>query len=335
VNPPLAESPPLAAPPRARDRKGGLSFGIVAAVFLGLLAVGFTVALVIHRRYVGFERVAARHIPADTSLAMRWDVEKVALFEPTRRFLLPLFDATRGEAPSGETRRERLSRAAGLEIGRDLREAVVLFGPAPGDWAVVLAGSFPTGDLLKPLLGALEHEGARSGGPNRITTPGGLIVSRAADGAFVLAGNASRLDATLVSRDPPPAVPRIGAGALVLHPNRPGLPAGAAEVLAPLGDVTEVVGQAEWGNPLRVELTLQFRHEPPPDIGERVRRSLALLWGPEAARLEQRFGPPQLQSAGNQAVRVRLALDDVALQHAADRAARAVVSGLALRPVLD
>jgi hypothetical protein len=334
VNPPIAEQPPLVAPDRPRDRKGGLPFGLIAAVFLTLLVIGFAVALVIHRRYVGFERVAARHVPPDTSLALRWDVEKVSLFEPTRRFLLPLVDATRGDKPA-ESRRERLSKAAGVEIGRDLREVVVLFGPAPGDWAVVFGGSFPAGDVTRPVLGVLEAEGARADGPSRIATPDGFLLSRAPDGVFVLAGNSARLEAALPAREPPPAIPRVGAGALVLHPDRGGLPSGTADVLRPLGEVSEVVAQAEWGKPLRVDVTLRYRGQPPADVAERVRAAFGVLFGADAPRLERFFGRLKVESAGNQAVRVRLSLDDPALQHAAARAAQAIVSGLALRPALD
>jgi len=336
VNPPLAESSPLGAPGLVPDRKGGISFRLVALVFAVLLALGLTLALVIHRRYVGFERIATRHIPPDTALALRWDVEKVSLFEPTRRFLLPLLDATRAGAPPGETRRERMSRAAKLEVGRDLREVVVLFGPGAREWAVVFAGSFPDGDLVTPLLGALAPEGARAAGERGILTPDGYAFGRADDGAFVLASSSARLDAVLTPRAIPTGIARTGAGSLLVHTDEQvGLPAGAAELFAPLGELREVTAEAQWGNPLRIELALHFRHDPPTDLPARVHRAFKGLLGPDLARLEQRFGALTLQRAGNREVRIRLRLDDLALERAADRASRAVVSGLALRPVLE
>jgi hypothetical protein len=333
MNPPLAESAPLV--PLVRDRKGGLPFGVVALVFVALLAIGLTVASFIHGRYVGFERVAARHVAPDAAFVLRWDVEKVSLFEPTRRFLLPLLDAN---APAGatETRRERLTRAANLQVSRDLREVLVTFGPNAGDWAVVLAGSFPKGDVMHAVGGALQTEGVRSAGPSRVATANGVQLGRSEDGAFILAGNETRFDATLPSRAIPSTIERLGAGSFFLVPQRGGgLPTGAADVLAPLGDVAEVTGRADWGSPLRVELRLRYRGEPPADIDARVQRSLQGLFGADLARLEQRFGRFHAQPAGSSTVKVRLSLDDTALEQGADRAARAVLSGLALRPALD
>ena len=338
MDPSLAETPVLISGATQRDRSGGLPFWVIALGFVTLLGLGLTLAFVIHSRFVGFERIAARHVPADTTLALRWDVEKVSLFEPTRRFLLPLFDATPAAAPatpSAGTRRSRLASAAQLEIGRDLREAVLLFGPEPGDWAVVLAGSFPKGDLSGSILGTLQSEGARAAGSGRIQTPSGMLFARAPDGAFVIAANQVRLEAALRAQEPPASIPRLGAGALVLHPDRGGLPPGAKEVLEPLGPVTEVLAQAEWGSPLRVDVTFRFPEAPPADAAERIQVAFERLFGPDAARLQQRFGRLKLQPAGNRAVRVRLLLDDPALMIAADRAARAVVSELALRPALD
>jgi hypothetical protein len=332
MNPPLAESAPLV--PLVRDRKGGLPFGVVALVFVALLAIGLTVASFIHGRYVGFERVAARHVAPDAAFVLRWDVEKVSLFEPTRRFLLPLLDAN---APSGvtETRRERLTRAANLQVSRDLREVLVTFGPNAGDWAVVLAGSFPKSDVMPAMGSALHAEGVRSAGPSRLATTTGVQLARAEDGAFLVAGSEASLAATLPSRAIPPSIERLGAGSFILVPGRGGLPAGAAEVLAPLGDLAEVTGRADWGSPLRVELTLRYRGAPPADIDARVQRALQALFGPDFARLEQRFGRFRAKPAGNGAVKVRLSLDDTALEQGADRAARAVASGLALRPARD
>jgi hypothetical protein len=335
VNPPLVENPPGPAARLVRDRKGGISFRIVALGFALLLALGLTLGFAIHRRYVGFERIAARHVPPDTTFVLRWDVEKVSLFEPTRRFLLPLLDATRSERPVGESRRERVSHATGLQIGRDLREIVILFGPRAGDWAAVLAGSFPKGDWFTPLAGVLKAEGARALGAERMSTPDGLFLARAEDGAFIVASSAARLDAVLPARAIPNGIERTGAGSLVVHAKGAGLPEGAEALITPLGELSELTGVARWGSPLRVELTLHFREQPPADLGARIRRSLEVLLAEDLARLEQRFGRLDVQPAGNREVRVRLSLDDVALGHAANRAGSVVVSGLALRPVLE
>lgn len=318
----------------ATDRKGGLPFGLVALVFVTLLAAGLTLAWYIHGRYVGFERVVAQHVTPDAALVVRWDVEKVSLFEPTRRFLLPLLDATRSPSAGGATRRERLSQSAKLEIGRDLREVLVLFGPSPGDWAVVFGGSFPKGELTRPIQSALEGEGTREEA-GRITSPDGLALGRAEDGAFVLASSAARLAATLPARTAPEQIRRTGAGSFIAKSESAGLPEGGAALLSALGPVERVTGEATWGSPLRVTLTLHFRGDPPADARQRVQTALARLLGEDLARLEQRFGRFEVHPAGNHALELRFSLDDTALEHAADRAAEAVLSGLALRPALE
>jgi hypothetical protein len=319
------------------DRKGALSFRVVIAVFFGLMLAGLLLGLVIHRRYVGFERVVAHHVPPDAALVLRWDVEKVSLFEPTRRFLLPLIDAhpAAGPAvsePEGARRRDRVAERTGLQLGRDLREALVSFGPAPNDWALVLGGSFPEGDVLSQALPALERDGLRVVAPGRLQTLGGLSLARAIDGAFVLAASPARLDAGLVSRPLQPTTPRTGAGSLVIHPDRQGLPESVREVLSGLGDVSQVLANAEWGSPLSLELEVRFRHTPPADAGERLKRALGSVFLDQLPRLEQKFGPLHVESAENHGVRVRMLLDDIVLEQLARRLSLSLADALALRP---
>jgi len=324
------EAPPLAGGPVARsDRSGALSFPVVMAVFGVLLVLGLALGVVIHRRYVGFERVAAHHVPPDTTLVVRWDVEKVALFEPTRRFLLPLLDAPRAPAPNGgavESRRARFARESGTMVSRDLREAVALFGPGDHDWAVVLAGSFPQGDVVTAAARTFEQEDWpwRRVAADRLVSPEGAALGRTADGAVVLASSSARLDAVLVRRPVLAEVPRIGAGSLRLLPRTPGLPAGTAPLLEVLGRPAEVSGDAEWASPLPVHLVLHFDGQPPADIQERVHRALELLLGEDLQRIERLEAPVSVQSAGNRDVRVTVLFDDIALEHAANRAAQAV-----------
>jgi hypothetical protein len=335
-------APPADASPRP-DRGGALSFWVVAAIFATLLALGVSLAVVIHRSYVGFARIAAYHVPPDTSLVLRWDVEKVSLFEPTRRFLLPLLDvphaaksagtppnATGTPAKAAKTRRDRFADLSGSMLGRDLREAVALFGPGEHDWAVVLAGSFREGDLVAAAQQTLANDGWtwRSLGPGRIASPEGFALGRAADGALVIASSAERLDAVLVPRDALPEVPRVGAGALRLLPSPTGLPAGTPALLASLGDVRAVTGSAKWGSPMPIEVTVEFAQSPPADAKDRIRRLLARLLGDDLARIERQEAPVSVKSAGNHALTVTVLLDDVALERVANRAAETVEQAL-------
>jgi hypothetical protein len=323
---------PAAAKPR--DRRGGLSFAVVGGVFALLLFLGIGLGVIIHRSYVGFERVAARHVPPDASFVLRWDVEKVSLFEPTRRFLLPLLDATpNGGTPTTATRRERFADESGAVLGRQLREVLVTFGPGAGDWTVLVAGSFPRADLIAAAERTLAAESSawRSAGPERLAGPGGVALGRAPDGVVALASSSVRLDAALATHPLQAEVPRLGAGAFVFEPG-PGTPEGVVAVLAPLGPVTRVVAEARWGTPLPLTVTLDFPDTPPADVAARVRRSLELLLGDDLPRIERELAPISVKPAGKRASRVEFVVDDAALEHAGKRAAEAVERVLGVGP---
>jgi len=325
-----------AEPPRVRDRRGGLSFPLVFGVFVALLAFGLAVGFKIHRSYVGFERVAARHVPPDATLVLRWDVEKVSLFEPTRHFLLPLLDEgpPQNGAP-GASRRDRYAKESGVLFGRDLREVLVAFGPGANDWSVLLGGSFPSSDIVAAAARTLGQEGVgfQPLGPRRIATAGGAAIGEGDDGVLVVASSAARLEAALATRPLVAEVPRLGAGSLVVGRAAAGLPRGGAELLAALGSPETIHGEARWGSPLPVSLELGFASAPPADVKDRIRRVLEPLLGEDLARLEHEHGPVRVQPSGNRAVRVELLVDDVALERAANRAAGAVESALGFGPV--
>jgi hypothetical protein len=323
-----AETTSLAGDRRA-DRPGHRSFPLVLAVFVALLGVGVLVAVAIHARFIGFERIVARHVPDDAAVAVRWDVEKVTLFEPTRRFLLPLLDETPTDDldPGERSRRRRLARRSGLEIGRDLREALVLFGPKPGDWAVVAGGSFPRTGVADAVERVLRDEGrsVRRLGEERLETPEGIAFGRASDGALVLASDGARLDAALAVREPNPAVPRTGAGAFLVRGDAPGLSEGVRRALVELGDASRVEGVATWGSPIVLDVTVWYRHGAPPDAVERARRVLAAAFGPgPAPRVELVNGA----SPEGARVAFRVHLDDDALGRGMRRAGDGVYGTL-------
>jgi len=326
---------PAAEAPLPRDRRGGLSFPLVFGVFVALLALGIWGGVKIHRSYVGFERVAAHHVPPDAALVLRWDVEKVSLFEPTRKFLLPILDQAPLEHPAiGSSRRERYAKASGVVFGRDLREVLVAFGPGAGDWSVLLGGSFPSSDIVAAAARTLGQEGisVQPLGPRRIATPSGVAIGQGNDGVLAIASSAARLDAALAMHPLAPEVPRLGAAALVVGPPAPGLPAGGADLLAMLGSPQTVRGEARWGNPLVVSLELGFSSAPPADMKDRVHRALGPLIGEDLPRLEREFGSIRIQPNGNRAIRVELSLDGPALERAANRAALTVESALDFGP---
>lgn len=322
-------------PPLTRDRRGGLSFPLVFGVFVTLLAFGLGVGFKIHRSYVGFERVAAHHVPPDATLVLRWDVEKVSLFEPTRHFLLPLLDGDPlHQGALGASRRERYAKESGVVFGRDLREVLIAFGPGASDWSVLLGGSFPSSDIVAAAARTLGQEGVgfQPLGPRRIATAGGAAIGEGDDGVLVIASSAARLEAALATHPIVPEVPRLGAGALLVVPAAAGLPRGGADLLAALGSPETIHGEARWGSPLPVSLELGFASAPPADVKDRIRRALEPLLGGDLPRLEHQYAPLRVQPNGNRAVRVDLLVDDVALERAANRAAGAVESALGFGP---
>ncbi|HTQ05612.1 MAG TPA: hypothetical protein VMI54_17235 [Polyangiaceae bacterium] len=356
------ESP---APALVPDRGGALSFPVVSAIFGTLLVLGVALGLAIHRSYVGFARVVAYHVPPDVTLALRWDIEKVGLFEPTRRFLLPLLDEVHPPPPAPSTapeprspliallpstgpvkatppgRRDSFAAESGSMIGRDLREVLVLFGPADGDWAVVLGAAFPKGDMVAAVARTFEKEGWpwRDLGKGRLASPGGAAIGRAEDGAFVIASSVARLDAVLPVRELSAEIQRTGAGSLRLEGGRAGLPAGAGEMLAGLGHFERVVGNASFGSPLPIELTVQYGGPPPADVTTGIHRTLERLLGDDLARLEHVYGPikfrPEPLPTSSRQVTVSLLVDDMALERAAKRGAEAVESTLANGPAQE
>jgi hypothetical protein len=299
------------------------------SAFVVLLAIGVASGIAIHRRFIGFERVVARHVPNDVTLAVRWDVEKVTLFEPTRRFLLPLLDETPTDDldPGDRSRRRRLARKSGLEIGRDLREALALFGPGPSDWAIVAGGSFPKAGVSEAVLNVLADEGRRLQriGEERLEAPEGIAFGRASDGALVIASSRERLEAALAVRDATEAIPRSGAGSFVLRTDTSGPSSASRDVLAVLGDVSRVEGIASWGSPLIVDVTVHYRDRSPADALSRARRALALLFGPGPV-------PPtevlSRDAAGGPRMTFRISLNDEALERAARRAGDSVYGTL-------
>lgn len=302
------------------DRSGGQSFLLVGGVFALLLALGVSLGVYIHGRYVAAERVVARHLPADAALVVRWDVEKVTTFEPTRRYLLPLVDMTRAAQKSGEGRTERLRKATGLSVGRDLREVGVAIGPGRDDWAIVAAGSFAKGELVPASERLLAEEGWRWTGSaaGGLIAPEGVALGQAKDGAVVLASSATALARALPEVKDDAVVPRTGAGTLVVRLDRPGVPVSVRSVLEPLGDLAELRAQAEWGSPMPVTVTFRYVREVPADVVLRFRRLVVTLLGDRLAEIERSGGRIEVQPGGNLTVVARLRLDDAALETLAD-----------------
>jgi len=178
------------------------SFEAVAA---GSVALGLTVLAVmfaLYLRYVRYERVALRHLPPGTVLAVRLDVEQAIFYEPIRRHVLPLFGGPSSPPAQADARLSRIELRSRFKRS-DLREIVVGRGDSRADWVIVLAGLFPRDLGSETLAAALSDEpGWTRTDEGRVAEHGsGLTVGRAQDGAIVIASSRSLFASALRPSD--------------------------------------------------------------------------------------------------------------------------------------
>lgn len=182
-----------------------VSFRRLAWLAALLAAVAMAGAYVAYLELLHYRRRAAEHLPPNTVFAARLDVEQVLLFDPVRRHLLPLVElvppaTVRAERPDEQahTRLARL-RAAGLNLGLDLREIVVATTADDG-WLIALGGLFPDRGALAAIEHVLHEENAQ--GWQRVDSrlelsSSGAVVAQAQDGTLLLADRHHTLAAAL------------------------------------------------------------------------------------------------------------------------------------------
>ncbi|HKO53870.1 MAG TPA: hypothetical protein VJV79_39455 [Polyangiaceae bacterium] len=180
------------APARPRT---GLDYRAVLAVFGLTLALAFMAGVFIYFKFVAYGRVAARHLPEDTRLAARIDVETLLISDPIRARLLPLFDQGAPRADL-KPRHDRFRAHTGVELGRDLREIVLSVSDA--GWVLVFGGKFPKSGLVEGLQTTLAEEPTPSVlEDGLLLVQNGPAIGQASDGALVVASDVARLRAAL------------------------------------------------------------------------------------------------------------------------------------------
>lgn len=249
----------------------------IGAGFLALVVLGVMFAL--YLRYVRYERVAARHLPVGTVLAVRVDVEQAVFYEPIRRHILPLFGGPGDSPTQADARLARIEARSRLKRG-DLREIVVARGATRSDWAVVLGGIFPRGS--DRLVTALCDEPGWIASADRSRAehgPTGTAVGRAEDGAVVIASSRDVLAAAVTPTDTFEVLGLSlqGAGGLALSRAGLGELARWGAVLAAgdlpviLSELDGVAGVLSPGE--RILLTTTFRASNR-DVAEKAARGL-------------------------------------------------------------
>lgn len=193
---------------RSRDTKA-VSFRSLARIGLVLVALTIVGVYFAYAKLIHYERHALEHLPEGTEIAGRVDVERVVLFEPVRRYLLPLIDevplGSRVEGVAAGAPMERLVRlrqVAGLNLGFDLRELGFGVTEDGHDWVLSLGGLFPKKGLLDAIERTLREEGATRvvrTEQGLLFEPWGALLAQADDGVLVLASGREALDSALPS----------------------------------------------------------------------------------------------------------------------------------------
>lgn len=243
-------------------------------VFAGLvvsLVLAAGAAVYLYYAYIQYDRVAARHLPPGTGAALRLDLEKVVLYEPVRRHLLPLAnEGSRGRPEGGRpTRLEQVQSATGIELGVDLRELVLGWGPGPGDWVLVVGGRFPREGVLDGLQRVLSEEGAawrRSPDGAALLSARGIAMGQSSDGSLIAAANEATLRGALPVTDTQQrlALSSEGPGAFAVSGDRARtLVPAALRLLAPplraVDDIEHVQGQLALGPELVLTTHVRLR----------------------------------------------------------------------------
>jgi hypothetical protein len=252
-----------------RERGGGIGHRSVFTVFAITISAAFVGGILIYFKFVAYGRVAARHLPDDTVLAARIDVETLLISDPVRSRLLPLFDQGSNGPATLKSRHDRFRAHTGVELGRDLREIVL--GISNSGWVVVFGGKFPRSGLVEGLQTTLEEEHTDSHlAEGVLQVQAGPAVGQAVDGALVVASDAQRLQAALRGGDAylKLGLPPEGAGGFALLVRAP-VPPG-------FGDFELVSGSVQLGKTMAVDVAVRLRAGVTADPGA-VARSFATL----------------------------------------------------------
>lgn len=189
---------------RTRSRVGVAPRWVLAALALSFL-VAFGVASLIYRRYVAFERRAARHLIWDAQVAVRADLENVAFYAAFRDELLPLVQGTHTD-PRLKPRLIRLSQHSGVELGVDIREIAFSRGRDPDTWVLAVSGMFPKAGVVQGIHDVLAEEGheypfdrqtQRLSLPGRSSQRQSVVVQQASDSVVLFASDPESLASAL------------------------------------------------------------------------------------------------------------------------------------------
>jgi hypothetical protein len=162
---------------------------LVLSLFGAVLVAGY-----IYERYMRYVPTAAYHIPRGATFIARLDVEQAFVYDPFRRFLLPIIERGR---QGNESRAKELERLTTLEIAVDARELVYAEVPG-GGWIVSGGGLFRREGLLDGAERMMGEEGVplrRRG--ELLVHESGVSLGVSSGGNLLLASSPELLDRVL------------------------------------------------------------------------------------------------------------------------------------------
>ena len=266
--------------------RAGLGHRLVFTVFGLSIALAFAGGLLIYFKFVAYGRVAARHLPDDTWLAARIDVETLMISDPVRGRLLPLFDQGAPAGANLKPRHDRFRAHTGVELGRDLRE--IVFGMSDSGWVMVFGGKFPKSGLVQGLQTTLTEEPTATVLEGDVLqVQGGPAIGQASDGALVVASDAGRLRAALRGGEAylRLGLPPEGAGGFGLRVRDPAPPG--------FESFTQVAGAIQLKDQVQADIAVHLRPGASPEPSG-IARSFARLG---AAAPPESGAPRPLQNA--------------------------------------
>ncbi|HEY4159768.1 MAG TPA: hypothetical protein VGM29_16770 [Polyangiaceae bacterium] len=237
-----------------RKARPSVTFGRLMSGFSFVILLAAAGGIYLYFAHVAYARVAARHLPADTQLAVRVDVETMLVLEPLRTHLLPLFDLGAPSTTGLKPRHDRFRAHTGVDLARDLREVVVGIGSNEQDWVVILGGKFPPKGVIDGLEAVLaeEHVAARRE-RGAIALDSGPAIAQADDGALIVASGPACLIAALTGSQAylMLGLPPEGAGGFAA--------ALAGSSPATLAGLEQASGAFQLGGDIELDVALRFQ----------------------------------------------------------------------------
>lgn len=187
----------------AKPKRRTLLYGVLGAILL----LSVTGPLVFYFFVWRYRPTAPHHIPAGTSLAVRFDGRELYTYKPFRQHVMGALDGS----SAANSRLDRLNKHTGIDLKNDVREVIYATKTADS-WVVLIGGNFTVGRgkkrFVDGLKAFLEEEGVEGFRVEGDTLKGAsLFIAQAEDSTLLIANNEEILRA---ATDPSDAWQELG-----------------------------------------------------------------------------------------------------------------------------